>query len=191
MVHPTRRTFGVCAVLLSALIAMGGCSHKRAAAVGEPNSSGDIPDSIQYVPFTPPGMDYQVSTPEGWARADASGAIVFTDHLNSITIESHKATTAPTVSSARASEVPLLQKRFTAFTLVDVTEVQRKAGPAALVTFHADSAADAVTGKVIHQSVERYLFFHNRELVTLTLAGPSGADNVDPWRTVTDSLHWL
>jgi hypothetical protein len=27
--------------------------------------------------------------------------------------------------------------------------------------------------------------------VTLTLSGPKDADNVDPWRLVTDSLRWL
>jgi hypothetical protein len=26
--------------------------------------------------------------------------------------------------------------------------------------------------------------------VVVTLAGPAGADNVDPWRTVTDSFRW-
>jgi hypothetical protein len=25
----------------------------------------------------------------------------------------------------------------------------------------------------------------------VTLSGPAGADNVDPWRTVTDSFRWL
>jgi hypothetical protein len=24
----------------------------------------------------------------------------------------------------------------------------------------------------------------------LTLSGPKGADNVDPWRKITDSLRW-
>jgi hypothetical protein len=26
--------------------------------------------------------------------------------------------------------------------------------------------------------------------VVLTLSGPKGADNVDPWRKITDSLWW-
>jgi hypothetical protein len=26
--------------------------------------------------------------------------------------------------------------------------------------------------------------------VTLTLSAPVGSDNVDPWRTVTDSFRW-
>jgi hypothetical protein len=40
------------------------------------------------------------------------------------------------------------------------------------------------------QSVERYEFFRNGHTVTLTLAGPVGADNVDPWRRITDSFAW-
>jgi hypothetical protein len=24
----------------------------------------------------------------------------------------------------------------------------------------------------------------------ITLSGPAGADSVDPWRTITDSLQW-
>ena len=46
------------------------------------------------------------------------------------------------------------------------------------------------TGKVTAQSVERYEFFRNGHTVTLTLAGPVGADNVDPWRRITDSFAW-
>jgi hypothetical protein len=38
--------------------------------------------------------------------------------------------------------------------------------------------------------VERYVFFHKGKDVVLTLSGPKGADNVDPWRIVTDSLRW-
>ena len=34
------------------------------------------------------------------------------------------------------------------------------------------------------------MFFHSGRAVVLTLSGPKGADNVDPWRLVTDSLQW-
>jgi hypothetical protein len=47
-----------------------------------------------------------------------------------------------------------------------------------------------VTGKAKTDAVERYLFVHKGKRVTLTLSGPKGADNVDPWRLVTDSLSW-
>jgi hypothetical protein len=38
--------------------------------------------------------------------------------------------------------------------------------------------------------VERYEFWRAGREVVLTLAGPVDADNVDPWRTVSDSLRW-
>ncbi|MGW7755716.1 hypothetical protein ACWGK6_30135 [Streptomyces violaceusniger] len=45
-------------------------------------------------------------------------------------------------------------------------------------------------GKSVRDSVERYVFFHYGRQVVLTLTGPTGADNVDPWRIVSDSLRW-
>jgi hypothetical protein len=43
---------------------------------------------------------------------------------------------------------------------------------------------------VVSQDVERYEFWHSGHTLTLTLSAPVGSDNVDPWRTVTDSLQW-
>ena len=40
-------------------------------------------------------------------------------------------------------------------------------------------------------AVERYVFFNNGTQVTLTLSGAKGADNVDPWKIVSDSVKWL
>jgi hypothetical protein len=72
----------------------------------------------------------------------------------------------------------------------EVSVVERSAGPALLVTYTGDGPPDPVTKKVVTDAFERYQFFHNGELATLTLSGPEGADNVDPWMIVTDSLRW-
>jgi hypothetical protein len=40
-------------------------------------------------------------------------------------------------------------------------------------------------------AVERYAFWRSGREVVLTLSGAKGADNVDPWRMVTDSFRWL
>ena len=53
-----------------------------------------------------------------------------------------------------------------------------------------DAPADPVTGKVVHDAVERYEFWRAGTEAILTLSGPVGADNVDPWRIVTDSFRW-
>ena len=42
----------------------------------------------------------------------------------------------------------------------------------------------------VAEAVERYTFWSSGVEAVLTLAGPKGADNVDPWRTVSDSLRW-
>jgi hypothetical protein len=47
-----------------------------------------------------------------------------------------------------------------------------------------------VTGKVGQDAVERYVFFHRGHEVILTLSGPQKADNVDPWRIISNSLAW-
>jgi hypothetical protein len=86
--------------------------------------------------------------------------------------------------------VPALQATVAKFAMGDVKEVHRPAGPALLLTYQGDSAADPVTGKVVRDAFERYIFYRAGRRVDLTLAGPTNADNVDPWRIVSDSLRW-
>ena len=69
--------------------------------------------------------------------------------------------------------------------------VARTAGAAILITYQADSAPNPVTGKVVVEAVERYEFWRNGLRVAITLVSPVGADNVDPWRKVTDSFAWV
>ena len=160
------------------------------ASTPEVNPSGDIPDNQAFVAFSPPSGGFSVKVPEGWARTTAGGAVTFTDKLNAIRMESQPATKALTVASAKAVQVPALARQVKGFQAGDVSSVSRTAGTAVLITYLARSPADPVTGKSAVDAVERYGFFHAGTQVTLTLSGPKGADNVDPWRIVTDSLRW-
>ena len=47
-----------------------------------------------------------------------------------------------------------------------------------------------MTGKAGTDAVERYVFFHNGTQLVADAERPKGADNVDPWRIVTDSVRW-
>jgi hypothetical protein len=76
------------------------------------------------------------------------------------------------------------------FALGDVQSVRRSAGPAVLIAYQATSAPNAVTGKPVTEAAERYVFWRGGQEVLLTLSGPKGADNVDPWRKITDSFRW-
>ncbi len=187
--------------LLSALLAAlalvaAGCGSSPTAKPANPNAkeaspAGDIPDNQAYVAYTPPGAGYSVKVPEGWSRSAAGGAVTFTDKLNSIRMESRRATAAaPTVRGAGQTELRRLSGTVKGFKAGKVSLVSRTAGKAVRITYLAPARANAVTGKSGQDAVERYLFLHRGSEVVLTLAGPKGADNVDPWKIVTDSLRF-
>jgi hypothetical protein len=156
----------------------------------ESNPPGDIPDNQAYVRYSPPGAGYSLKVPEGWARSSSGGAVTFTDKLNSVRVESTTARVPPTVREARQTEVPKLASAVKGFHAGSVSTVTRNAGKAVRITYLATGDANPVTGKARQNAVERYVFFHNGRDVVLTLSGPKGADNVDPWRIVTDSVRW-
>ncbi len=156
----------------------------------EVNPAGDIPDNQAYVPYTPPGGGFSVKVPEGWSRTAAGGAVTFTDKLNAIRIERQAAQASLSSGQAKRVELPKLARSVKGFQAGSVSTVSRKAGSAVRITYLADARPNPVTGKAGQNAVERYVFFHRGQDVILTLSGPKGADNVDPWKIVTDSVTW-
>ena len=180
---------GAAAALTLAAVGCGSSSSSSSNSAKAPNPNatetspaGDIPDNQAYVAYTPPGGGYSVKVPEGWARTAKGGGVTFSDKLNAIQMQS-AAASGPLTESQAAGQVPGARN-------VKVSTVSRKAGKAVLATYLTTAKPDAVTGKSGTDAVERYVFFHNGRRVVLTLSGPKGADNVDPWRIVTDSLQW-
>ncbi len=157
----------------------------------EANPPGDIPDNQAFVPFSPPAGGYSVKIPEGWARVSGGTTTSFTDKLNSIQVSTASAATAPTAGSVIKSDVPRLRAKVPQFTPGTATSVTRTGGTAILLTYQGDSSPDPVTGKVVRDAFERYTFYRAGMRVDLTLSGPTNADNVDPWRIVSNSLRWL
>jgi hypothetical protein len=160
----------------------GGSGGSSSSQAPNPNAkevspSGDIPDNQAYVRFSPPGAGFSVKVPEGWSRTAAGGAVTFTDKLNTIRMEAQPGGGAQPNAPSGAQQVK-------------TSKVKRTAGTATLVSYLAHSAPDAVTGKTRTDAVESYTFQHGGHRVVLTLSGPKGADNVDPWRIVTDSLRF-
>lgn len=198
------------AAAMAMALAVSGCSGSRtvsssspsssASAAGEPtkstattkevNPAGDIPDDQVFVPFQVPGAPVEIRVPEGWARSEAAGAVTFTDKRNSIRVEITKAPSAPTEESVKANVLPNLAASTKGYAAGKVTTVKRPAGTAILITYRAQADPDPVTRKAVVDDVERYLFWRSGLQLSLTLAGPRGADNVDPWKTVTDSVRW-
>jgi len=159
-------------------------------AATESSPSGDIPDSQAYVAFSPAGGGYSVKIPEGWSRSAAGTSTSFTDKLNRIEVSMVAAAAQPSIASVTSYDVPSVSSRVPRFAMGKVTSVLRRGGQAVRVTYAGDSAPDQVTGKVIRDAFERYTFYRAGKRVDLTLSGPINADNVDPWRIVSDSLGW-
>jgi hypothetical protein len=202
MRNPTR-TLAVAAAVLATAAVLVGCGTSATAPSGsgagsstltapapETNPAGDIPDNQAFVPFTPPGGLVAVSVPEGWARSTDGGATIFTDKLNTVRIETRARATAPSTESVSVDELPAIASSTAGYRPGAVTAVQRKAGPAMLITYQGTAPPNPVTGKTGTDAIERYEFWRDGREVILTLSGPVGADNVDPWRTITDSLQW-
>jgi hypothetical protein len=141
------------------------------AAPKEVSPSGDIPDNQAYVTFQAPGAPFSVKVPEGWSQTQKGKTVTFTDKLNTIEL----------AWGAAPAQAPSGAK---------VSTVKRTAGSAQRATYQAQSQPDAVTGKTRTNAVERYVFTQGSKRAILTLSGPKGADNVDPWRIVTDSVRW-
>lgn len=150
---------------------------------------GDIPDNQAFVPYASPDGVFTVRVPEGWTRTDGAGTATFTDKYNSITIAESGASSAPTVESVKSAGLSDVAVDPT-FKLVDVKATSRPAGNGVVALFEIGSAPNALTHKQALLAVERYVFVHNGKQVSLTLSGAKGADNVDPWKTVSDSLAW-
>ncbi|MDT7732503.1 MAG: hypothetical protein QOK45_2756 [Mycobacterium sp.] len=191
------------AAAISAIgVVLGGCGFPATAppgspdasgaapAVSENNPAGDIPDNQAFVPFTPAGGFFMVSVPEGWARTTEGAATIFTDKLNAIRIETRPTAAAPNTESVSVYELPGIASSTPNFRVGTVTAVRRNAGQVMLITYQGSSPPNAVSGKTEMDAFERYEYWHAAQAIILTLSGPVGADNVDPWRTITDSLRW-
>ncbi|MEU9154136.1 hypothetical protein AB0D59_27135 [Streptomyces sp. NPDC048417] len=168
-------------------------SGQNKPAPTESNPPGDIPDNQVYVSYRPTGgsfTGFTLKVPEGWARTGQGGTTAFTDKLNTVKIAAVSASGAPTVGSVTNTVVPQLRTQVPKFAAPKVSEVTRHAGRVVLLTYQGDSAKDPVTGKVVRDAFERYAFYRAGHEVDLTLSGPVKADNVDPWRTVSDSFTW-
>ncbi len=188
--------------LLIATVSACGSSAARTSTSRRPSSSapkvdpnapevvapGDIPDTQVFVPYTT--ASYTVSVPEGWSQSITGPTTTYTDHYNTIRIETASTAAAPTVATVQTGEIPNLQRSVPNFELAKVTSVNRTAGAAVLVTYRAGSTPDPVTNKRVALDVERYEFWRNGTSVTLILSGARGSDNVDPWKTVTNSFAW-
>ncbi len=195
-----RRRSRVAAVLLRWCVAgCGGSSSSSSArrpstrTPSEVSPPGDIPDNQAFVAYTPPGAGYSVKVPEGWARTAAGGAVTFTDKLNSIRLEAAAAAGGADrrreARATRAAEARARSVKGFKPGKVDRGDAHgRHGGADHLPRRRAGRPGDRQDAAPTRSSATSSSTRASE--VVLTLSGPKGADNVDPWRIVTDSLRW-
>jgi hypothetical protein len=182
--------------VIALCLALAGCSSSGASGASGPatpseNSPvGDIPDDQVFVPYAAPDGAFTVEVPEGWARTDAGGAVSFTDKLNIVALQELTGRPRPTPDSVRAGELADLAAHGRNVTPGTVEQVTLPADPAIHATYAADAEPDPVTGRTVRDDVELYVFWQDGAEVLLTLSGPHGADNVDPWKKISTSFAW-
>jgi hypothetical protein len=158
-------------------------------AAPESNTPGDIPDTIAYVTYVNTVGGYSFNHPEGWAQTGQGSTVSFTDKYNGVTANVVAGSGPPTSASANAVDVPALRASHPAFQLVSVAAVTIPAGSGVRIIYRANSAADPVTGKSVRQEVQRYEILGGGHVVVLELFGAVGADNVDPYTRMLQSLR--
>ena len=100
------------------------------------------------------------------------------------------ASAAPNARSTNQHAAADLAKDGRPVEVTSVKDVKLKGGAAVRISYKSNSEPNAVSNKRILLEHERYLIFRNGKLVTLDLAAPAGADNVDQWRMMSNSFHW-
>lgn len=155
----------------------------------ERNPPGDIPDNQVFVTYDSPD-GFKLKVPEGWSRKANGHSVRFFDKYDEIDAALGAAKAAPTVASVRASEISDLEKAGHAVKVTAVRAVKLRAGPAVRISYLSNSAPNLVTDKQIRLEHERFILFKGGRTVTLDLAAPAGADNVDQWQLISNSLDW-
>ena len=158
---------------------------------GTQASRSDIPDTQVFVKYTSSSGKYQLEVPEGWAQAINGTDVSFVNNLNALQVTLANASTQPTASSVRNDQAVTLQQTGRAVRDVQVQDVQLPNGPVVLITYTSNSDPNPVTNKQVRLENNRYLFFKNGKLATLTLSAPVGADNVDQWARIAGSFKWV
>jgi hypothetical protein len=160
-----------------------------ATAAPEAVTPGDIPDTTAYVMYANAAGRYSFVHPEGWAQTGQGTAIAFTDKYNRASADVTSGASAPNPASANATDVPALRGMQPAFELVSVLPVTILAGSGVRITYRTNSAPDPVTGRSARIEVQRYEIFGGGHVVVLELSGAVGADNVDPYNRMVQSLR--
>ncbi|MDP9100958.1 MAG: hypothetical protein M3N21_02280 [Actinomycetota bacterium] len=154
----------------------------------ESNPPGDSPDGLGYVVYSSPTGHYSFTHPEGWVQTGQAAAVTFVGKLSGVHAEPGVRKAPPTPADAR-TEIPALQAAQAAFEVRTVGAASLPAGNGVLIVYRRNSPPDPVTGRQYRDEVQRYEVVKGGREVIFEMFGPVGSDNVDAYRTMSQSLR--
>ncbi|KNZ69675.1 hypothetical protein Tfer_1696 [Thermincola ferriacetica] len=156
----------------------------------EKNPVGDIPDSQVFVRFSSAQGGYSLEVPEGWARMEQAGNVVFTDKLDGVKVTTEESSKPLSIATIEAKQVTAIKNTERAVQVSSIQSINLPSGPAVLVKYTSNSEPNSVTGKQVRLDNSSYFYYKNGKLARLELWAPVGADNVDQWKRMSESFRW-
>lgn len=156
----------------------------------EKNPVGDIPDSQVFIRFSSAQDGYSLEVPEGWARTEQAGSVVFVDKLDGVKITTVGFSKTLSVETIKAEQVPAIKNTERAVQVGTIQSTNLPGGPSVVIKYTSNSEPNAVTGKQVRLDNSSYFFYKNGKLARLELWAPVGADNVDQWKRMSESFRW-
>lgn len=171
-------------------VTLGSLAHAQTQVAPETHPVGDIPDSQAFVRYISAAGHYSLTVPEGWARRVQGNQVSFASKLGAVKVTSGKVASPPTVAGVKASTLPALARSIPGLKVTSVRAVRLPAGPAVLARFTSAGTPNPVTGKSLPMENDLYVLARNGRQIMVRFTAPLGADNVDAWRQMAQSIAW-
>jgi asparagine N-glycosylation enzyme membrane subunit Stt3 len=148
-------------------------------------ATGDIPDNQVFLVFHNGKAGYAMKYPEGWAQQGNANQVVFRDK-NNIVRAIVSTGNLPTIAAVKQDLAAQPSLKITQ----QPTSMQISGAHAVKVVYRTRSAPNAVTGKRVELTVDRYYLAHGGKNAVVDLGTPVGVDNVDAYRLMIESFRW-
>lgn len=165
-----------------------GSSSAALAADAKSAATGDIPDTQNFLVYRDARQGFSIKYPEGWTLAQRPNGISFRDKNNLVRVQIRNGA-APTTSSVTA-DLNKLKASTPSLKAGTPKKLALKSGPAVKVSYTTTSAPNPVTGKRVVLMVDRYEVAKNGRVAVIDLGTPTGVDNVDAYRMMSESFTW-
>ena len=162
-------------------------SGSQAPDTGGGTTAGDVPDNAVFLTLKS-GQGFSIQYVEGWQVTTQPDGVLIHDKDSSETV---KLVNLPTDMAAyiTSTDLPSLQSQA-GYKLIKQDAIKVGGATYQHLAYHVLSPADAVTGKQVPLTVDRYYVPGPSKLAIVSLSSPDGVDNVDAFRQMIASFRW-